>query len=357
MKIGIIGLPQTGKKTLFSLLVGPAAPLGHADARAALRGVAEVQDARFERLVAMYGPKRQVRARLDLTLIPAIEENSLSESDLQRELGEVDAFCHVVRVFEDDSVYHIWGAPDPAREIEFVHGEMVLHDLVFIEKRMERIDKGLKKGKDERAEKERALLLRFRETLETDAPLRTLDLSAEDAALISSYPFLTRKTCIIALNVADDAIADTALRDGLTKRFAHLGVAVVQIAVRAEAEIARLESAEERAAFMHDMGIAEPALPLLTSRCIDALGLQSFFTVGEDEVRQWFVRRGALAPEAAGAIHSDLQRGFIRAEVMKFDDLAQAGGEEKLKAAGKYYLKGKDYAVDDGDILTIRFNV
>lgn len=357
MKIGIIGLPQAGKKTLFSLLVGPAALSASADARAARVGVADVQDARFDRLVALYKPKRQVRARLDVTLVPAIEENSLSESDLQRELGEVDAFCHVVRVFEDESVYHIWGSPDPAREVEFVHGEMVLHDLVFIEKRLERIDKGLKKGKDERAEKEKALLARFRETLETNAPLRTLHLSTEDAALIASYPFLTRTTCIIALNVADDAIADTTLRDDLAKRFAPLGIAVVQIAAKAESEIARLESAEERAAFMQDMGIAEPALPLLTSRCIDALGLQSFFTVGEDEVRQWFVRRGALAPEAAGAIHSDLQRGFIRAEVMKYDDLVSAGSEDKLKSTGKYYLKGKDYTVDDGDILTIRFNV
>jgi ribosome-binding ATPase len=357
MKIGIIGLPQTGKKTLFSLLVGPAALGGHTDARAAVRGVADVQDARFDRLVALYRPKRQVRARLEVTLLPAIEENSLSESDAQRELGEVDAFCHVVRVFEDDAVYHIWSEPDPAREVEFVHGEMVLHDLVFIEKRLERIDKGLKKGKDERAEREKALLGRFRETLEKDVPLRNLDVAADDTALIQSYPFLTRKACIVALNVADDAIADTTLRSQLTQRFAHLGVSFVQIAARAEAEIAGLESAEERDAFMRDMGISEPALHLLTFRCIDALGLQSFFTVGEDEVRQWFVRRGALAPEAAGAIHSDLQRGFIRAEVMKYDDLIGAGSEDKLKATGKYYLKGKDYAVDDGDILTIRFNV
>jgi hypothetical protein len=357
MKIGIIGLPQTGKKTLFSLLAGPAALGGSHDARAVLRGVADVQDARFDRLVAMYNPKRRVRARLEVTLLPAIEENSLSESDAQRDLGEVDAFCHVVRVFEDDSVYHIWGNPDPAREVEFVHAEMVLHDLIFIEKRLERIDKNLKKGKDERAEREKVLLARFRETLEKDAPLRTSDVAAEDAALIASYPFLTRKACIVALNVGDDAIGDVALRDELKRRFAHLGIAFVQIAARAEAEIARIDAAEERDAFMRDMGIAEPALHLLTSKCIDALGLQSFFTVGEDEVRQWFVRRGALAPEAAGAIHSDLQRGFIRAEVMKYDDLVSAGAEDRLKAAGKYYLKGKDYAVDDGDILTIRFNV
>jgi hypothetical protein len=357
MKIGIIGLPQTGKKTLFSLLVGAHASAAPADARAPVRGVADVQDARFDRLVAMYRPKRQVRARLEVTLLPAIEENTLSQGEALKELSDVEAFCHVVRVFPDDSVYHLWGGPDPKREVEFMHGEMVLHDLVFIEKRMERIDKGLKKGRDERAEKERSLLARFREVLEKDTPLRRLELSAEDEALIASYPFLTRKAVIVALNVADDAVSDTALRDQLAARFADLGANFVQVAVRAESEIARLDSAEERAAFMADMGITETALHLLTSHCIDALGLQSFFTVGEDEVRQWFVRSGAFAPEAAGVIHSDLQRGFIRAEVMKYDDLVEAGGEEKLKATGRYYLKGKDYVVGDGDILTIRFNV
>lgn len=357
MKIGIIGLPQTGKKTLFSLLVGPAALGNRGDARAVVQGVADVQDARFDHLLALYKPKKQVRARLEVALIPAIEENSLSQSDAQRELGEVDAFCQVVRVFEDDAVYHIWSNPDPAREVEFVAGEMILHDLVFIEKRVERIEKGLKKGKDERAEKELALLARFREALEKDTPLRNVSVSAEDAALIQSYPFLTLKPCIIALNVADDAIADTSLRDQLAQRFKHLGVSFVQVAVRAESEIAALDSADERAAFMQDMGITETALHLLTSHCIEALGLQSFFTVGEDEVRQWFVRRGASAPEAASAIHSDLQRGFIRAEVMKYEDLMAAGAEDKLKSTGKYYLKGKDYTVEDGDILTIRFNV
>jgi ribosome-binding ATPase YchF (GTP1/OBG family) len=241
--------------------------------------------------------------------------------------------------------------------VEFLHGEMVLHDLVFIEKRLERIDKNLKKGKDERAEKERALLLRFRESLEKEAPLRLLSLAPEDAAVVASYPFLSLRPLIVALNVADESIADTTRRDALASAFTGLGARFVQIAARAEAEIARLETPEEREVFMQEMGIREPALHLLTSRCIEALGLQSFFTVGEDEVRQWFVRRGALAPEAAGVIHSDLQRGFIRAEVMKYDDLIDAGGEEKLKAAGRYYLKGKDYAVEDGDVLTIRFNV
>jgi ribosome-binding ATPase len=357
MKIGIIGLPQTGKKTLFSLLVGQDALSGHAEARGPVRGVADVQDPRFDRLVAFYHPKRQVRARLEVTLVPSIEENSLAGGEAIKDLGEVDAFCQVVRAFEDDSVYHLWGGVDPKREVEFLHGEMVLHDLVFIEKRVERIEKNLKKGKDDRAEKERALLDRFRESLDKEIPLRRVALTAEDAALISSYPFLSRSPLIIALNVGDDAIADTGTRDTLAAAFEGLGARFVQIAARAEAEIAQLETEEERRAFMEDMGIRDTALHLLTSACIEALGLQSFFTVGEDEVRQWFVRRGAFAPEAAGVLHSDLQRGFIRAEVMKYDDLMAAGSEEKLKTTGKYHLKGKDYVVEDGDILTIRFNV
>ncbi len=357
MRIGIIGLPQTGKKTLFSLLVGPSALAGHTDARAAARGMADVQDPRFDRLVALYQPKRQVRARLEVVLCPSVEEKSLSEGEALKEIADVDALCHVVRVFDDDSVYHIWGNPDPRREVDFLHSEMVLHDLVFIEKRLERIEKNLKKGKDDRAEKERALLARFHEVLEKEAPLRTLAVPAEDAALISSYPFLTMRAIIVALNVADEAVGDTGLRDALAAAYEPRGASVVQIAVRAESEIAALDDPAEREAFMRDLGIATPALHLLTSKCIEALGLMSFFTVGEDEVRQWFVRRGASAPEAAGAIHSDLQRGFIRAEVMKYDDLVAAGSEEKLKATGKYYLKGKDYVVEDGDILTIRFNV
>ncbi len=357
MKVGIIGLPQTGKKTLFSLLVGPSALAGHADARQPARGVAEVRDPRFDRLVDLYRPKRQVRARLEVVLLPAIEEKTLSEGEALKDLSEIDAYCHVVRAFEDDSIYHLWGTPDPAREVEFMHSEMVLHDLLFVEKRLERIEKNLKKAKDDRAEAERRLLTRFREVLEREEPLRRLDVAADDTILIKSYPFFSRRALILALNVADDSVGATALRDRISAASAKLGGSIVQIAMRAESEIAQLDSAEERSAFMADLGIAEPALHVLTSRCIEALGLQSFFTVGDDEVRQWFVRRGASAPEAAGVIHSDLQRGFIRAEVMKYTELVDAGSEDRLKAAGRYYLKGRDYTVEDGDILAIRFNV
>lgn len=357
MILGLIGLPQTGKKTLFGLLAGPQALAGHHDAREPLRGVADVQDDRFDRLNEIYTPRKLTRARLDLVVLPKIEEGSVAEGKVFKDMGEIDAFCHVVRAFEDDTVYHVWGAPDPAREVGYVQSELVLHDLVFVEKRLERIDAMLGKIKDEKAVRERELLLTFKSHLESELPLRLLDLSEPDGQMVKSYPLLTRKEMIVALNVADDALDDRAAIDELTARYASLNISFVQVAVAAESEIARLESDTDRAEFMRELGIQETALHALTRKSIDALGLISFFTVGPNELRQWFVRRGSTAPQAAGTIHSDMERGFIRAEVMKFTDLDELGSEDKLKAAGKHHLKGKDYVVEDGDVVLIRFNV
>ncbi|MCH7548868.1 MAG: redox-regulated ATPase YchF [Candidatus Krumholzibacteriota bacterium] len=356
MNIGIIGLPQSGKKTLFRLLVGEKALDGHVEGRSLVRGVADVQDARFDRLVAMYEPRKHVRARLELVLLPKIEEK-FSEGDIFRDMGDIDAFCHLVRAFQDDSIYHMWGSPDPVREVEFVQAELLLHDLIFLEKRLERIDKQIKKAKDDRLQRERKLMHRFQDQLEGELPLRLLELSEPEEATIASYPLLTLRKMIVALNIGDEDIADTKLLDELRGMWAARGIDFVQIAVQAEAEIAVLETASEREEFMREMGIEEPAMQVLTRMCIEAVGLSSFFTVGSDEVRQWFVRRQALAPQAAGVIHSDLERGFIRAEVMKYEELIEAGSEDALKAAGKHHLKGRDYVVEDGDILGIRFNV
>lgn len=355
MNVGIIGLPQVGKKTLFRLLVGSGALDHHADPRAVARGVAEVDDKRFDHLVAMYEPRKVTRARLEFVLLPKIEENSVAEGTIFKDMGEVEALCHVVRAFEDDAVYHIWGAPDPAREVESVQSELVLHDLLFVEKRLERIESSLGKMKDDRLTREKVLLLRFKEHLEDERPLRELDVSAEESALIRSYPFLTLRQTIVALNVSDEQLADASLVAGLEERFPSLSF--VAIAARAEADIAELETAEERAEFMADLGITDTARDVLTARCIEAVGYGSFFTVGKTEVHHWFFRRGALAPQVAGVIHSDMERGFIRVEVMKYDDLVEHGSEDALKAVGKYYVKGKDYAVEDGDILSVRFNV
>ena len=357
MNIGIIGLPQTGKKTLFQLLVGGGALPPHADPRHIHRGVTDVQDPRFDNLVDVYQPRKQTRARLDVQLLPKIEEDAVRKGDIFKDMGEVEALCHVVRVFEDASVYHMWGGPDPARAIEFVRSELVLHDLMFVEKRLERIEADLKKFKDEKRRKEQVLLERFQDQLEAEKPLRLLELSSNERALIASYPFLTLRQMIIALNVSEGQLGDQDLMRRLEERFAGLGLLFVQIAVKAEADIMQLESEEDRREFMEEMGVPDTALHLLTAKFIEAVGLLSFFTAARNELRQWFVRRGALAPEAAGRIHGDMERGFIRAEVVHYEDVIACGSEEAAKAAGKYHVKGKDYEIQDGDVLKILFNV
>lgn len=357
MNIGIIGLPQTGKKTLFKLLAGQGAIHEHSDPRQVHLGVAEVQDARFDKLVEIYQPRKQTRARLEVQLLPRIEEDVIRKGEIFKDMGDVEALCHCVRVFEDDSVYHIWGGSDPERDIEFVRSELVLHDLLFVEKRLGRIELDLKKFKHGKNAKEQALLERFKEQLEAEKPLRLLEISHEERKMVGSYPFLTLRQMIVALNVSESQLGDQALVERLRERFGGLGLTFVEIAVQAEADIAALESEEERAEFMHEMGISDTALHLLTVNFIDAVDLISFFTAARAELRQWFVRRGALAPETAGKIHGDMERGFIRAEVVRYEDIVEYGSEDAVKAAGKYHVKGKDYEVQDGDILGILFNV
>ena len=357
MNIGIIGLPQTGKKTLFKLLGGQGAIHEHSDPRQVHRGVAEVQDARFDKLIEIYQPRRQTRARLEVQLLPRLEEDVIRKGDIFKDMGDVEALCHCVRVFENDYVYHIWGHSDPERDIEFVRSELLLHDLIFVEKRLERIESDLKRSKHEHHVKERALLERFKEQLEAEKPLRLLEVSREERKVVASYPFLTLRQMIVALNVSESQLGNQALIERLRQRFGGLGLTFVEIAVQTEADIAALESQEEREEFMHEMGISDTALHLLTVKFIDAVDLISFFTAAHDELRQWFVRRGALAPETAGKIHGDMERGFIRAEVVHYEDIVEYGSEDAVKAAGKYHVKGKDYEVQDGDVLGILFNV
>ncbi len=356
MKIGIIGLPQTGKKTLFQILTGHVFT-EHSDQKKPAMGMADIIDQRFDTLVQMYKPKKQVRAKIDLELLPKLEKESIARGDIFKDIADVDGVCHVVRAFEDEAIYHVDGSIDPVRDIDMVGGELILHDLLFIEKRLERLEAQMKKLKDEKQQKEHDMLVRFREHLEKEQPLRLLALSPDEDMLIRSYPFITLKQMILALNVADDGLGDMSIIEKLRTRCDTEKMEVMQVSAKMEAEIAALESEAERREFLKDLGIDEPALGQLTRLCLKALGLMSFFTVGEDEVRQWLVRKNATAPEAAGAIHSDLQRGFIRAEVFKYDDLLAHKNEAGLKAAGKLYLKGKDYIVEEGDILNIRFKV
>ena len=356
MKIGIIGLPQTGKKTLFHILTGTPAP-EHAEHKKPVMGTADIRDQRFDELVSMYRPKKEARARIDIALVPKLEAQEIQKGTIFGDIQNMDALCHVVRAFEDEAVYHVSGSIDPLRDIESVNQELILHDLLFIETRTERIEQNLKKVKDAKQQDELVLLGRMKEHLEQDLPLRMLPLEPEEDLLVRSYPFITRKEMIIALNVSESELAAGAILEKVLERYSSDGSAVMQVSAKVEAEIAALESEAERREFFSDLGITEHALEKLGALCIRSLGLISFFTVGEDEVRQWLVRRGATAPEAAGVIHSDLQRGFIRAEVMKYPELKQHKTEAALKAAGKLYVKGKEYIVEEGDILNIRFNI
>ncbi len=356
MKLGIIGLPQTGKKTLFQTLTGNELR-EQSGAPKPLPGTAEILDQRFDALIKLYEPKNEVRARLDLVLLPRIEQENIAKGDIFKDIADVDAICHVVRCFEDESVYHASGSVDPLRDLDMVNSELLMHDQIFVEKRIERIELALKKIKDKKQAEELKLLQKMLVHLEAEKPLRLMEFTEDEEMVIKSYPFITRKELIVAFNVSEDDIHSTTFIEASRATCKTNKIETMVVCAQVESEIALLESHEEKRDFLADLEIETPALEILTQLCLKALGLISFFTVGKDEVRQWLVRFQATAPVAAGVIHSDLQRGFIRAEVMKYDDLLEYGSEAALKKAGKMYLQGKDYIVIDGDILNIRFKV
>lgn len=357
MKIGIIGLPQTGKKTVFALLTGHKPSENEAASAKPIKGVAQIRDKRFDKLVEMYKPKKSVRARIDVELLPKLEKDVIQKGEIFEDIADASAICHIVRTFADDSIYHADGSVDPKRDIENVNSELILHDLIFIEKRLERIDKKIKQTKEEAAIKEKEILMKLKEHLDRELPLRLLELNEEECKLISGYPFITLKAMIIVLNILEGELKNSAMAETFKTTYKNIGLEIMRVSAKVESEIAELKTDEEKKEYLDAIGIARPAIDILTRLCIKSLDLISFFTVGADEVRQWTIRRGSSAPKAAGAIHSDLEKGFIRAEVMKYEDLAVLGGEEAVKSAGKFYLKGKDYIVEDGDILNIRFNV
>ena len=357
MKIGLIGLPQSGKKALFEVLTLCKPKENELASNKPIKAVAEIRDIRFDRLIEAYKPKKEARARIDIEMLPKLEKDTIAKGAIFVDINELDAICHVVRAFKDESVYHLEGSIDPKRDIDSVNSELILHDLIFIEKRMKNLDKSIKKIKEETALKERELLTRLKAHLEKDLPLRLLELTDDEKKIISSYLFVTRKNMIIALNVSEKDLKNTGLLERLKQDYEPIGISIMQVSAKVESEIAGLESEDDKKEFLKELGIVEPAINILTRLCIKALDLISFFTVGPDEVRQWTIRAGSTAPEAAGAVHSDLQKGFIRAEIIKYDDFIALGSEKKVEEAGKSYLKGKDYIVEDGDMIDIRFSV
>jgi len=357
MKIGIIGLPQTGKKTLFEILTSRKPTENEIASKKPIKGVVEVKDSRFDMLARTYKPKKEVRTRIEIEMLPRLEKDTITEGSVFVDINELDAICHVVRAFKEESIYHVEGSVDPKRDIDLVNSELILHDLVFIEKRMKNIEKEVKWLNEESVKKEKALLVKLKAHLEKELPLRLINLTADENKIVSSYLFLTRKSVIVALNISEEDLNNTAFVEQLKRDYRAAAIDIMQISAKVESEIIKMESGEERAQFLKELGIKEPARDTLSRLCIKALDLISFFTVGPDEVRQWTSRAGSTAPEAAGVIHTDLRKGFIRAEVIKYSDFAIYASEAKVKEAGKLYVKGKDYIVEDGDMLDIRFNV
>ena len=356
MNLGIIGLPAAGKKTVFQLLTGVNA--AKAPTRDGLViGIAPVRDPRIDRLSAMYKPKKTRYAEFEIALPPDLQPDTARSAAWMEPIRRADALILVVRAFAADHVFHIQGTVDPVRDVELIEMEFMLADLGLAEMRLQRMDKERKaKAFDAIREREYAVVQRCYEHLHAEKHLRTLEFAEDDLKLIRSLQFLTLKPSVVVLNVGEDMQEAETRLAGLATALRAQSAEVVFLSAAIEQEIAEL-AADEREAFMQDLGLAEPAAHRLSRAAYQSLGLISFFTTGPDEVRAWPVHQGATAPEAAGRIHSDLERGFIRADTVAYDALIAAGSEKAAREANQYRLNGKDYVVKDGDIIEIRFNV
>ena len=355
MKLGLIGFPQVGKRTLFRLLTGKESEPENGKGEA--QGLARVRDERFDRLVEIYRPRLETPAQIEFSLLPDLGKQAERNTRIWGLLEKVDVICHLVRIFPEETVFHVAGSIDPGRDIAALNGELQLNDLLFIEKRIERLEKERgRNGDARRSAQEKELLIRMKDHLETDRFLSTFPFTDEEQKLVSGYIFLTRKPMILILNVGEEQLNEAGLIDQLAADFAGQAFQWIAVSAKIEEELSRLDE-EDRQAFLEELKIVHPALDKLTLVCFSTLGLISFFTVGPDEVRAWTNRKESLAPQAARVIHSDIERGFIRAEVIKYEDLIHLGNEQKVREAGKLLQKGRDYVVEDGDIINFLFNV
>jgi GTP-binding protein YchF len=356
MRLGIIGLPQSGKTTLFNALTRGTQPTGIATGKIEVHtAVVDVPDDRVDILTRMFTPKKTIYAKVtygDIAGLDGSSGKSGISGQLLNQLAQMDGLIHVVRCFEDEAVPHPRGSVDPLRDIAIMDSDFVLNDLVSVERKLERLAEERKKGagRDKSLiERETVLFERLHAALEQEIPLRDVEISPEEEKLYSGFGFLSRKPVLIVLNLAEGQSAPEV-------HYEHLHSQVVALQGKLEMDIAQLPP-EDAEMFMQEYGISEPSLNRMIRLSYDLLGLQSFFTVGPDEVRAWTTLRGATAPEAAGEIHTDLQKGFIRAEVVSYEDLVELGGYNEARAKGKLRLEGKEYIVKDGEILNIRFNV
>ena len=354
MKLGIIGLPQSGKTTIFNAVTRGHAPTTASAGRIEVHtAVVDVPDPRVDQLSAIFKPKKTIYAKVTYADIAGLE-SGLAKSgisgNLLNQLTQMDGLIHVVRCFADENVPHPSGSVDPARDAAAMEGELLLNDLIAVERKLERLTEERKKGGTDKVlnERQTSLFTRLHEVLSAEKPLRGTEISAEEEKHLSGFGLLTRKPLLVLLNLGEGQPAPEL--KGRTNAPA------VALQGKLEMEIAQLPP-DDAAVFMQEYGIQELSLNRMIKVSYDLLDQQSFFTVGEDEVRAWTTRRGATAVEAAGEIHTDLQKGFVRAEVVTCQDLLELGGMAEAKTKGKLRLEGKEYVVKDGDIVHIRFNV
>ena len=357
MKTGIIGLPQVGKTSLFRILTKAHLAASHTNPREAHVGVAKVPDDRLDRLAAVFNPKKLTHAAVDYLDVGAIGQEALKESSYLGHLRNVDALAHVVRAFEEESIPHV-GPIDPLRDIKNVEFDLMVSDLGQIEKRLERVTKDLKKMRSADLEKEAELLERAKAHLERERPLRELEMTSEDKKRFRGFMFLSEKPLLYVLNIGESVdlgrdLEGAIAQYGLAEIASLPNAGATAICGKVEAELSEMSDSDAEE-FLASYGLKESGLTRLIRTTYALLGLISFFTVGEDECRAWTIPRHTRAVEAAGAIHSDLEKHFIRAETIRWDQLLEAGSEANARARGTLRLEGKDYIVEDGDVLHIR---